>query len=105
MKNIIRLLVVLAVAIGGFLIFQANESGSEARAAYDILDANLAADAGTYTSDEVHEKLGRKPDSVSNPDDSTMIENYEWSSPVRTTTLRVHYDKGIKAFVSKIELD
>lgn len=105
MKNVIRILVVLAVIVGGFLIFMANKAGMDARAAYDILDANIEADAGTFTVTEVHEKLGREPDSVTDSDGSTMIEHYDWSSPIRTTTLKVHYEKGAQPFMSKIELD
>lgn len=105
MKNVVRILVVVALLAAGFFILQANQTTSAANSDYALLDSSLDSGASGLTADEVHEKLGRQPDSIDEIDKHTVVENYEYSSMFRSHTLKVHYNKAATLLMTKIVMD
>ena len=105
MKAAVRIVIVVLLLAAGFVILQGNQTTAAAQDAYDMLDASLDAGPTTPTAEEVHEKMGRQPDSVENVDKHHVIENYEFNSMVRSHTLKVHYNKAATMLMTKIEMD
>lgn len=87
-KGIVPRLMLLAVLVAAVAVYLVEQRAQDsAQAAYDALPVPDEAD---WTSDQVHETLGRDPDQVSE-EGSQRIEIYRYAGLVSQYPLAIRY--------------
>ncbi len=108
---LVVLLIVLAVAVGAYLVDMAARHGSEAayQAVSDKLPSEGELDAGaqleSLTPEDVAELMGRSPDGPAADRGEELVETFTWRGPINRYQVHVVYSKGAVSLATRATLN